>query len=264
MENNPPSNIQTDSDQKQLIGETDEVFGELNLLTKSLHELDDRGLILSLSAFAEDALGSLLRAFMLPSEATSQLLEGFNAPLGTLSARIKGAYSLGLITKNQFLDLERLRKIRNEFAHTWRPIDISKPKVASLIKEMNYSRIDNRFPETPSEKIRSSISCLLVELRSATHQIKNQGAEVQLTGRQLMCGFTGNFQEQLQGANNELGNILQHLESVSGEKRNFYLTLLKSFTSRLSVLAKPKTVDQCQEVSILLDKLKHALEQHSA
>jgi hypothetical protein len=46
-----------------------------------LRNLDDRGLVLSLAAFAEDALGSLLREFMIPSEATKQLLEGFNAPL---------------------------------------------------------------------------------------------------------------------------------------------------------------------------------------
>lgn len=59
----------------------DEVFGGINLLTRSLRDLDDRGLVLSLAAFAEEALGELLKAFMTPSEATTQLTEGFNAPL---------------------------------------------------------------------------------------------------------------------------------------------------------------------------------------
>jgi hypothetical protein len=67
----------------------DGIFSELNQLTDSLRDLDDRGLVLSLSAFAEDALGSLLKAFLIESESASQLLEGFNAPLGTFSSRIK-------------------------------------------------------------------------------------------------------------------------------------------------------------------------------
>lgn len=87
----------------------DDVFGSLNQLTQSLHNLDERGLVLSLAAFAEDALGLLLKAYMLPITSTHQLIDGFNAPLGTFSSRIKAAYSLGLIESEQFEDLEHLR-----------------------------------------------------------------------------------------------------------------------------------------------------------
>ena len=45
----------------------DDVFGGINLLTLSLRDLDDRGLVLSLASFAEEALGELLKAFMTPS-----------------------------------------------------------------------------------------------------------------------------------------------------------------------------------------------------
>jgi hypothetical protein len=77
----------------------DEVFGDLNRLTRILGQLDERGLVLALAAFAEQALGDLIEAFLIPGDPTKQLLEGFNAPLGTFSARIRMAYSLGLITK---------------------------------------------------------------------------------------------------------------------------------------------------------------------
>ena len=216
----------------------DEVFGGINLLARSLRDLDDRGLVLSLAAFAEEALGELLKAFMTPSEATTQLIEGFNAPLGTFSSRIKAAYAIGLITKEQSLDLERLRKIRNEFAHSWKPIDISKQKVAALIDGMSFSRIDDHFPETPIEKIRSSMSCLLVEIRSSTHQIQN--------------------------AREELTNIAKNLDGAEDKKRNFYLTLLLRFKDRLTVLARPESPEQQKVLSDFLEEFGSVLRQVTA
>jgi hypothetical protein len=245
--------------------EEDEIFGGINLLTKSLHDLDDRGLVLSLSAFAEDALGSLLKAFMIPSEAASQLLEGFNAPLGTFSARIKASYAFGLITKDQFHDLERLRKIRNEFAHTWQPTALSQPKMAAQIKAMNYSRLDDHFPETLADKVRSSMYCLLVELRSATHQIAKRGTQALLIGNHLMRGFGGeDFQSQLQEARKELLNIQQKLQNTEGEKREFYSGLLGRFLDRISVLKRPKTSEEKQELFVFLEEVKNALLQSQA
>ena len=43
--------------------------------------------------------------------------DGSEAPLSSLSARIKTAYCLGLITKKEFDDLNLIRRIRNRFAH---------------------------------------------------------------------------------------------------------------------------------------------------
>lgn len=242
----------------------DGVFGGINLLTRSLRDLDDRGLILSLAAFAEEALGELLKAFMTPSEATTQLIEGFNAPLGTFSSRIKAAYAIGLITKDQFLDLERLRKIRNEFAHSWKPVDLSKQKVATLIDSMAYSRIDNQFPDTPSEKIRSSISCLLLEIRSSTHQIQKKGMQAKLVGNNLMCGFSGDFETQIRNAREELSNIAKNLEGAEKKKRDFYLTLFLRFKDRLAVLAKPETLEQKKVLTAFVEEFSSALRQVSA
>lgn len=230
----------------------DDVFGELNLLTKSLHDLDDRGLVLSLAAFSEETLGELLKAFMTSSEASTQLIEGFNAPLGTFSSRIKATYAIGLITKEQFLDLERLRKIRNEFAHSWKPIDISKPKVASLIDSMAFSRIDDRFPDTLSGKIRSSTSCLLIELRSSTNQIQKKNLHAKLIGSHLIRGFSGDFVNQIQNAREELNNITKNLEGAQGRKRDFYLALLARLKDRLTLLARPKDPEQVKMLATFL------------
>lgn len=245
--------------------EEDHVFGGINLLARSLDNLDERGLVLSLSAFAEDALGSLLKAFMVPSEATAQLLEGFNAPLGTFSARTKAAYALGLITKDQFQDLERLRKIRNEYAHTWRPLSLSQPKIAALVKAMEFSRLDERCPETLSDKVRTTMSCVLAELRSAAHQILEQGAQAQLTGNHLVAGFAGvTFEAQLQKAHKHFADIQQRHNGKDGEIKKFYITQLRRLLLRLGVVRRPETSAQELELQTFQEEVQKALVQAEA
>jgi len=241
----------------------DDYFSEFNLLTRVLHNLDDRGLVLSLSAFAEDSLGALLMAFMLSSDASTKLLEGFNAPLGTFAARIKAAYSLGLINKSQFNDLERLRKIRNEFAHTWQSIEISKPNISALIKQMSYSRIDDHFPETPNEKLRSSIICLLLELSTMVKQISTQGTRLSMIGRHLMAGFSGSFEDQLKCARNLLKEILQNLEVADSDRRDFYMGKLRDYSDRMNVLGLPhKSSLENQEYLDFLEEVRVILNQN--
>ncbi|MGN6260294.1 MAG: MltR family transcriptional regulator [Ralstonia sp.] len=243
----------TNSDeQPEHIGERDSVFGDLNLLHRSLHDLDERGLVLSLAAFAEGALGSLLKAFMLPTDAAHQLLEGFNAPLGTFSSRIKAAHALGLITKEQFSDLEHLRKIRNEFAHSWQPIDFSHPKIAGHIKAFHYSNIDDRFPETPLDKVRSSLSSLLIELRSAAHQVEEKRGRVRVSGARLIAGFPGDFDQQLEAAREHLAMIVENLKTAVGEKRVFFRLLLTRLVNRLHYVESAAPKERRFEVLALL------------
>ncbi|EET1893609.1 hypothetical protein FK741_005263, partial [Escherichia coli] len=112
----------------------DNLFNDLNKLNGYLDSLDERGLILSLAAFSEDALGKMLLTFMLDNKASKELIEGFNAPLGTFSSRIKACFSLGLITEGQYKDLELLRKIRNKFSHSWENISIEDQDISQQIK----------------------------------------------------------------------------------------------------------------------------------
>jgi len=202
-----------------------------------LQDLDDRGLVLSLAAFAEDALGSLLREFMIPSEATNQLLDGFNAPLGTLSSRIKACLALGLITKDQYSDLERLRKIRNEFAHHWRHIDLASRSVAGHVIALSYGTLTNDFPETPAWKVRESLTSLLIALRSLTHQIKEKRWQATIRGTSLIAGFAlGTFEEQFATAKSEFEALCAARDAATGEKRRFQEALIRRFGSKIGLL----------------------------
>ena len=213
-----------------------EVFGNLNALGPLLEKQDDRGLVLSLAAFAEDALGNLLKAFMLPGATTGQLVDGFNAPLGNFSSRIKAAYSLGLVTKNQFTDLEQLRKIRNLFAHTWQPISLADQRVSGHIRSMNYASYLQVYPETADKKLRSSGYALLLALTGAANTLAEGGRAVTETRGELVFGFAGDFSEQIKDARDDFLEICSRMQAASGEELSFYRQVLVRFHVRTRYL----------------------------
>ena len=71
-------------------------------------------------SYLERQLKEIVSAFLCEGDASARLLEGFNAPLGTLAARTAAAAALGLISGREYRELETIRKIRNQFAHDHR------------------------------------------------------------------------------------------------------------------------------------------------
>ena len=74
-------------------------------------------MVLVSSALLDEHLAECIKARIVDSRDVDKLIDGFNAPFGTFSARIAGAYALGLLSDVEFHDLEIIRKIRNDFAH---------------------------------------------------------------------------------------------------------------------------------------------------
>lgn len=77
----------------------------------------DRGRALVAASLIEEMLEEVLRAFLLEGAATKNLFDAANAPLSTFSAKASASRALGLISIEEFRDVELVRKIRNEFAH---------------------------------------------------------------------------------------------------------------------------------------------------
>lgn len=84
---------------------------QLNSLLESLHEHDARSMVLTMASFAEDTLELLLIGYLREPKQAKALVNGFNAPLGTFSARIKAAFVLGLILEDGYKTLDILKKI---------------------------------------------------------------------------------------------------------------------------------------------------------
>ena len=127
---------------------------------------DDRAMVLSLATFIEDTLGRLLLAYFRNCKATKELVEGFNAPLGTLGSRIKAAYSFGLVTLEQYKDMEILRKVRNQFAHNWEGVSLERNDIQAMVGELsgytlNYKPIEGGI----REKLLGTLSTCCIELQ---------------------------------------------------------------------------------------------------
>jgi hypothetical protein len=114
---------------------------------RELTKETDRGCALMAASFLDYELEKLLREKLVGSKNHLDTLFEFNGPLGTFSSRIRLSYSLGLIPKEIMLDLEIIRKVRNEFGHKYEPIyfDTSGIKDRLLnLKSHAYSKGEGR------------------------------------------------------------------------------------------------------------------------
>lgn len=98
----------------------------------------ERGAALAAAAMLDELLGRVIEAFLIPNNGNKALLDGFNAPLGTFSARIAAAFALGLISEIEYRECELIRKIRNEFAHQIK-VSFQTKKVMSLSAQLQLS-----------------------------------------------------------------------------------------------------------------------------
>ena len=134
---------------------------------ESLHAETDRGAALSAASFSEELLESILHAFLAEVPATGELISGFAAPIGTLSAKIKLSFALGLLDCDLYQGLDAARKIRNAFAHQWTPVSFNEKPIPDLIDNIPvHPIILSASPLLASNRARfnARVSAMLMEL----------------------------------------------------------------------------------------------------
>jgi len=77
----------------------------------------DRAAAVLLPSYIDSLLEKLLRQYLRETQYTDSLFDA-NGGLATFSSRINVVHALGLISGNAAADLHKIRKIRNEFAHS--------------------------------------------------------------------------------------------------------------------------------------------------
>jgi hypothetical protein len=93
----------------------------------------DRACALIAVSFLDRALVSLMSTLMsgVPLEDHAPIFEGQTAILGMFSSKIRMCYVLSLISKEQMQHLNRMREIRNHFAHSMGPASFEDQLVAA-------------------------------------------------------------------------------------------------------------------------------------
>lgn len=110
---------------------------------EELQNESQRGGVLVGAAFLDELLRQLLASFMIDdASAVNNLLDNPpNSPLGGLSARTQATYCLGLISKEAYDDLNIIRGIRNEFAHSLQGTSFDHPWI---VKQCEALKIPNK------------------------------------------------------------------------------------------------------------------------
>lgn len=137
---------------------------ELERFLIKFNKESDRGAVLVAGTMLDERLKEILKSFLLDSKSTVDLLEGFNAPLGTFSSRIAACLSMGLIQKHEFDELNTIRKIRNEFAHTWDNASFETGLIKDLCFKLPWlgpAEIEKH--STPRQRFNLNIAILLTD-----------------------------------------------------------------------------------------------------
>lgn len=109
---------------------------------RSLCDESDKGCVIIIGSILDELLGQLHEAHIATSIYPSRkdifgtLCNSF-APLSTFSGRIRLAYAYGLIDEGDYKDLELVRKLRNEAAHTLYDFNLQNAGAKSIISRLN-------------------------------------------------------------------------------------------------------------------------------
>jgi DNA-binding MltR family transcriptional regulator len=114
-------------------------FVETIRIADELKHESDRGVVLVVAAFLDEQLEMLLtRHFIDDPKVAAELLSSGSGPLGTFSSRMKLAYCLDLIHPQQYKDLQTIRKLRNEFAHSHIRVSFESDRIRDLCANLGF------------------------------------------------------------------------------------------------------------------------------
>lgn len=135
---------------KELMGESDRAAALV-----AAAEIDSRLILLLRDSFSH----------RISAAEEDELFYGKRAPLGDFSSRISIAYALGVIFSDERDDLNRIRRVRNVFAHSVIPLTFENELIAKECSGLLYREV---FGDTSESFGKPKLRYLLtvMELRS--------------------------------------------------------------------------------------------------
>jgi DNA-binding MltR family transcriptional regulator len=141
--------------------------GQLGRFTSELNRETDRGAALVAASRLDEILKIILASFLRKTKSSDDLLEGFNAPLGMFSARASACHALGLIQDNEFDEITKIRKVRNEFGHQWQGVNFDSERIRDLIDTLPWGGPEEYEAEAPRRSRFTTAAVMLQVVCSA-------------------------------------------------------------------------------------------------
>ena len=123
---------------------------DLELFIDSLAAETDRGCALLAVALLDEELRSLIAQAFVGGEKLAKSLLSAEGPVGTFAARIDLARAIGLISAPIHRDLHLLRRIRNEFGHSYNVITFDQQTIAARCRELHH--VQESVPSLPRDR----------------------------------------------------------------------------------------------------------------
>jgi DNA-binding MltR family transcriptional regulator len=169
-----------DPAERQPLEVTHPHLAEFSAFLPELNKESDRGLVMIAMSFIDELMRRTLLAFLLEGDTSSSLVEGFNAPLGSLATRCAAAFALGLISERELQEADTLRKIRNQFAHHVH-ISFENQSIRDLCKNLtmvapDYSTTQNQSTVTTDARGRfcTAAVAFILNLTNRPHSVSRQ------------------------------------------------------------------------------------------
>lgn len=131
---------------------------------KELAGESDRAAALVAAAEVESYLVYLMLPLFwrLKADEKEALFFGRRAPLSEFATRIAVAYGLGRIHQPERDDLDRIRRIRNAFAHTVIPVKFTTEVIAAECAKLHYYDVFNDIEFTDADEVEHPKSRYLI------------------------------------------------------------------------------------------------------
>lgn len=131
----------------------------------------DRAAAVLGAAYLDECLRQLIASFLIDdSKKVDELLEGPLAPLGSFASRISVSYCMGLISEDEYHDLQIIREIRNAFAHGLHGLSFSESWVRGKCSELRLWKLASEWLrlDTARSQFTVTTSALLMQLKLRT------------------------------------------------------------------------------------------------
>ena len=139
---------------------------EFEEFVAEIEKANSRAAVLVLCAFLDNILERAIALNFIPlnREKRDSLFRDKGAPLSPFSAKILLAHAIGILDNEQRSQLDRIRSIRNAFAHSARTIDFDNNIINDECKKLDPQRLlkQTYVPTTGSARERFIITAIMI------------------------------------------------------------------------------------------------------